>query len=84
MSRAEQEDAQALHLAGVAAVREGDLARAAGLMDRAAKLGVREGMAAGALALVHRNRIEVHRRLLQPRTAILAGGRRWGWWLTMR
>lgn len=73
MSRAEQEDAQALHLAGVAAVREGDLARAAGLMDRAAKLGVREGMAAGALALVHRNRIEVHRRLLQPRTAILAG-----------
>ena len=66
-------EATALHLAGVAAVREGDLARAAGLMDRAAELGERWGMDAAALALVHRNRIEVHRRLLQPRAAILAG-----------
>ena len=59
-----------LHLAGVIAARQGDYPRAAGLMDRAAVLG---GLDPASLALVHRNRMEVHRRLLQPQTAIAAG-----------
>ncbi len=63
----------ALHLAGVVAARQGDFARAAPLMDRAAKLGAKGGLEAAALALVHRNRIEVHRRLLNPKAAIAAG-----------
>jgi tetratricopeptide (TPR) repeat protein len=63
----------ALHLAGVVAARQGDFARAAPLMDRAAKLGAKGGLEKPALALVHRNRIETHRRLLNPRAAIAAG-----------
>ena len=62
-----------LHLAGVVAARQGDAARAAGLMERAAKLGERLGLDAATLALIQRNRIEVHRRLLQPKPAIAAG-----------
>ena len=63
----------ALHLAGVVAARQGDFARAAPLMDRAAKLGAKGGLDVAALALVHRNRIETHRRLLNPKAAIAAG-----------
>ena len=63
----------ALHLAGVVAARQGDFARAAPLMDRAASLGPKAGLAPAALALVHRNRIEAHRRLLNPKAAIAAG-----------
>lgn len=63
----------ALHLAGVVAARQGEFARAAPLMDRAAKLGAKGGLEAAALALVHRNRIETHRRLLNPKAAIAAG-----------
>jgi hypothetical protein len=62
-----------LHLAGVVAVRQGDIARAAGLMARAATLGERLGLDTATLALIQRNRIEVHRRLLQPKPAIAAG-----------
>lgn len=68
-----QDRPAALHLAGVVAARQGDFARAAPLMDRAAKLGARGGMERAALALVHRNRIEAHRRLLNPKAAIAAG-----------
>lgn len=63
----------ALHLAGVLAARQGDPARAAPLLERAAKLGERLGLDVATLALIHRNRIEVHRRLLQPKPAIAAG-----------
>jgi len=62
-----------LHLAGVVAARQSEYSRAATLMDRAARLGERLGLDAASLALVHRNRIEVHRRLLQPKLAIAAG-----------
>lgn len=64
----------ALHLAGVVAARQGDFARAAPLMDRAAKQGAAKGgLDRATLALVHRNRIEAHRRLLNPKAAIAAG-----------
>ena len=62
-----------LHLAGVVAARQGNYEGAATLMQRAAKLGERQGLDTPTLALIHRNRIEVHRRLLQPRVAITAG-----------
>lgn len=62
-----------LHLAGVVAARQGDYAAAATLMDRAARLAERRGMDPAGLALLHRNRSEVHRRRLQPRAAIAAG-----------
>lgn len=68
-----QDRPAALHLAGVVAARQGDFARAAPLMDRAARLGAKGGLEKPALALVHRNRIEAHRRLLNPKAAIAAG-----------
>lgn len=68
-----QDRPAALHLAGVVAARQGDFARAAPLMDRAAKLGAKGGLDPAVLALVHRNRIEAHRRLLNPKAAIAAG-----------
>ncbi len=73
-----QDRPAALHLAGVVAARQGDFARAAPLMDRAAKLGAaklgaKDGLDPAVLALVHRNRIEAHRRLLNPKAAIAAG-----------
>ena len=68
-----QDRPAALHLAGVVAARQGDFARAAPLMDRAAKLGSKDGLDPAVLALVHRNRIEAHRRLLNPKAAIAAG-----------
>ena len=68
-----QDRPAALHLAGVVAARQGDFARAAPLMDRAAKQGAKDGLDPAVLALVHRNRIEAHRRLLNPKAAIAAG-----------
>ena len=63
----------ALHLSGVIAARQGDFPRAATLLDQAARLGARRHLADADLALVHRNRSEVHRRLLNPRAAVTAG-----------
>ncbi|MBC7634773.1 MAG: tetratricopeptide repeat protein [Acetobacteraceae bacterium] len=62
-----------LHLAGIVAARRQNYAAARHYMLAALDLAPSAGMVAEAVALIHRNLAEVHRRLRCPADAVAAG-----------